>query len=218
MDISALAEMKAQYSERLLPIVCDMRSESEVNESVRRSAEVFGTIDIAVHNACVCTFDSLEESSLETYQQVMDVNFFGAVRLVKAVLPVMKAAGKGKIIFTSSGVGVTGFFNISPYASSKGALESLAKSLHQEYKGSGITFHLFHPPLTRTQSASPLPVPSEMKAKPEVVGKGLARRIDKKSFVIAHSFGQQLQMGMSYLFPLQLGGLMTMMTKRVQEK
>ena len=68
----------------------------------------------------------------------------------------MRKAGKGRIIFTSSGVGVTGFVNISPYASSKGAIETLAKCLEIENQPYGISFHLFHPPLTNTASAAGL--------------------------------------------------------------
>ena len=56
------------------------------------------------------------------------------------------------------------------------ALEALAKCLNLEYAGDGVTFHLIHPPLTRTQSSAPLPVPPEMMADPETVGRGLARR------------------------------------------
>ena len=84
----------------------------------------------------------------------MDVNYFGALRLAKTVLPYMQKAKKGRIIFTSSGVGVTGFANFSPYATSKGAIEALAKCLqigNEEYE---ISFHLFYPPLTDTKSAS----------------------------------------------------------------
>ncbi|HBR25330.1 MAG TPA: short-chain dehydrogenase, partial [Firmicutes bacterium] len=82
----------------------------------------------------------------------------------------------------SSGVGVMGFINISPYASSKGAIESLAKCLNIEYQNDGISFHIFHPPLTRTKSAEPLPIPKEFMVPPEKVGVGLAKHINKKSF------------------------------------
>lgn len=216
IEISALTELQQRYREQLLPIVGDVCNDEEMKGAVSQSAQRYGGIDIAIHNACLCTFDSLDNTPIELYRQVMDVNFYGALRLTKAVVPHMEKAGKGKVIFTSSGVGVTGFYNISPYASSKGALESLAKCLHQEYKDTGISFHLFHPPLTQTRSAAPLPVPGEMKAKPEVVGAGLARRIDKKGFIICHSPGQQFQIKLSYLFPLKLGGMMTLMTKRAQ--
>jgi gluconate 5-dehydrogenase len=87
-----------------------------------------------------------------------------------------------------------------------------------ESKDSGITFHLFHPPLTQTSSAAPLPVPKELKAKPEIVGVGLAKNIQKKGFIICHSLGQWFQIKLSYLFPLKLGGMMTMMTKRTHKE
>lgn len=96
----------------------------------------------------------------------------------------MQNERQGKICFTSSGVGVTGYINISPYACSKGAIESLAKCLNNEYEGSGITFHIMHPPLTNTKSSSPLLVPKEFKASPEKVGKGFIKHIDSKKFII----------------------------------
>ena len=104
------------------------------------------------------------DSDYDVYRDVMDVNFFGALRLAKTVLPYMREQKEGRIIFTSSGVGVTGFENISPYASTNGAMESLAKCLEIENEEYGISFHLFHPPLTDTDSASGLPIPKEFKA------------------------------------------------------
>ncbi len=74
--------------------------------------------------------------------------------VVKSVLPYMQAQKYGKVIFTSSGVGVTGFIGISPYASTKGALEALAKCLNLEYASVGVTFHIIHPPLTRQSRQS----------------------------------------------------------------
>ena len=79
----------------------------------------------------------------------------------------MREKKEGRIIFTSSGVGVTGFGNISPYVSSKGAIESLAKCLEIENQDYGITFHIMHPPLTNTASSSELPVPKEFMADAE---------------------------------------------------
>lgn len=216
-DDSELLMLQHEYGQRIFPIVCDARDCDAMQTAVRSSIERFGGIDIAVHNACMCTFESMAKTPIETYRQVMDVNYYGALRLAKIVVPYMVQAAKGRVIFTSSGVGVTGFYNITPYASSKGAIESLAKCLLQEYKGTGVSFHLMHPPLTQTDSSAPLPVPKEMKAKPEIVGTGLARRMNKKSFVICHSPGQQFQIKLSYLFPLKLGGMMTMMTKRAQQ-
>lgn len=124
-----------------------------------QAIQKFGDIDIAIHNACLCTFGSEHDTDYEIYQNVMDINYFGVLRLTKTVLSHMRRAKKGRVIFTSSGVGVTGFADISPYAASKGAMESLDKCLQIENEEYGIIFHLFHPPLTDIKSASEISVP-----------------------------------------------------------
>ncbi len=123
----------------------------------------------------------------------------------------------GKIILASSGVGVMGFVNISPYACSKGAIESFVKCMNIEYNAKGVTFQLYHPPLTRTKSSAPLPVPQEFMADPVKVGRGLAKRIDKKGFFICHSAMQSFQTRMIYLFPIAMGKLMSKMTQRQED-
>jgi len=117
-----------------------------------------------------------------------------------------------------SAVGVTGFPDISAYASSKGALETLAKCLDLEYHDMGIRFHILHPPLTKTKSAEPLPIPQQMKVEPELVGRGLAKRIDGRQFVICHNRALQLQLRMMYLFPMAMGKLLTKGAKKWMEK
>ena len=123
-----ISTLKNQYPEELLVFKADVREESSINSAVMKVYGNFGNIDCAIHNACICTFSSEPETDVPLYQDVFDVNYFGALRLCKAVLPHMRKAKKERIIFTSSGVGITGFGNISPYASSKGALEALANA------------------------------------------------------------------------------------------
>lgn len=211
LNVDCLGDLSKEYNS-LLPLVCDVRDLERVKFCVNESVVKYGSIDCGIHNACMCTFDSLEQTKEETFRDVFDVNFYGALHLAQAVLPYMKEQKKGKVIFTSSGVGVMGFINISPYASSKGAIESLAKCLNIEYKDAGISFHLFHPPLTRTKSAEPLPIPKELMADPQKVGIGFAKRINKKNFIICNNFAQKVQTLACYLFPIQLGNLMSKMT------
>ncbi len=212
-----LAPLAAQYGKRLLPFVCDVTDGAAVAEAVLSAVQEFGGVEYAIHNACVCTFEGFLQSDEDTFRRVHEVNFYGALHLTKAVLPTMLQQKRGKVFFVSSGVGVTGFTNISPYASSKGALESLAKCLHLEYQSQGVTFHLLHPPLTKTASSAPLPVPKEMMADPEQVGRGLAKRLNQKKFVICHSASQTLQTKMAYRFPLALGGLMSKMAANYEQ-
>lgn len=217
VKINTIEMLKEKYQKTVLPIVADAQNLSSIENGVHQAVEHFGDIDIAIHNACLCTFESEQNTEYEVYQNVMDVNYFGALRLAKVVLPYMRNANKGRIIFTSSGVGVTGFANISPYAASKGAIESLAKCLQIENEEYGISFHLFHPPLTNTKSASGISVPKEFKAEAVKVGYGLANNIWSKKFVICHSVSQAAQMKFSYRHPLFIGKMMTKATKRAIE-
>lgn len=211
IETDNLANLREKY-DSLIYYKVDLRNYDEVKKAVDETIAAFDSIDIAVHNACKCTFASESETCLDTYNDVFDVNYFGALRLVKCIVPYMSLQKKGRVIFTSSGVGVTGFMNISPYSSTKGALEALAKCLRIEYAKDNITFHIMHPPLTRTKSASPLPVPDEFKALPEKVGYGLARHINSKRFIICHSLNQKIQTLGCYLFPTQMGDLLSKLT------
>lgn len=211
-----ISEWKDRYQDSLFVIKADATDEESLSEGIEKAIKEFGNIDIAIHNACLCTFVSEQDTDYEVYKKVMDVNYFGALRLSKLVLPSMRERKQGRIIFTSSGVGVTGFGNISPYASSKGAIEALAKCLEIENREYGITFHIMHPPLTNTASSSGLPVPKEFMADAEKVGRGLADNICSKKFVICHSFSQSLQMKLCYSHPLYMGKMMWKMTQRAK--
>lgn len=213
LNCDNIDNLKEAYPKTLLTFKCDVCDMETVKKAVDKTSAQFGSINYAVHNACLCLFKSFEAQGLEDFDKVMDVNFHGAINLTKAVLPVMKIQRQGKICFTSSGVGVTGYINISPYACSKGAIESLAKCLRNEYADSGITFHIMHPPLTNTKSSSPLPVPKEFKALPEKVGKGFVKHIDSKKFIITPSFADAVSVKLSYLFPLLMGKFLVKMTK-----
>lgn len=218
LETENLEKLKGEHGNNLLCYVVDVRNHSCLQNAVQTVAAEFGSIDIAVHNACKCTFDAEVNTDLHTYRDVFEVNYFGGLNLAKSVLPYMVEQKNGRIIFTSSGVGITGFANISPYASTKGALESLAKCLKIEYARSNISFHIYHPPLTRTKSSEPLPVPKEFMAAPEKVGQGLAKHIHSNQFIICHSLWQKIQTLGCYLFPIKMGSLLSKMTYSAENK
>lgn len=213
-----LSELKSVYGNNLLYYKVDMRCEKDIQNAVEKIINAFQTVDIAIHNACKCTFGMEADTDIDTYKDVFQVNYFGALNLAKSVLPYMQKQKSGNVIFTSSGVGVTGFSGLSPYASTKGAIESLAKCLKIEYAKYNISFHIFHPPLTRTKSSAPLPVPKEFMALPEKVGHGLAKHIKSKRFIICHSMSQKIQVLFCYLIPVKMGKLLSKMTANYADK
>lgn len=218
IEIDHLKDLVQVFPKQLLCYKADVRDDTQINAAVKEIIADFYPIDIAIHNACLCTFSKEDDTDLDMYEQVFNVNYYGGLRLAKSVLPYMQAQKGGKIIFTSSGVGVTGFTGISPYASTKGALESLAKCLNIEYAPDGISFHIIHPPLTHTKSAAPLPVPKEFMADPQKVGYGIAKHLFSKRFIICHSFGQKFQTLACYLFPIKMGRLMSKMSAQYDRK
>jgi NAD(P)-dependent dehydrogenase (short-subunit alcohol dehydrogenase family) len=214
IEVDQLKDLEAAYPGQLLVFQVDVCREEQIKSAVTAVISEFHTLDIVIHNACLCTFDQEADTDLLVYRKVFDVNYYGALRFVKCVIPYLQAQKKGKVMFTSSGVGVTGFIGISPYASTKGALEALAKCLNVEYAGDGVSFHILHPPLTRTKSSEPLPVPKEFMADPKKVGYGLAKHINAKHFIICHSFGQKVQTLFCYLYPIKMGKLLSKMTMK----
>jgi len=218
VKVNNLEELKKKYQDNLHYYLADIRNSEAVSKAAEDFAGKAGKIDYAIHNACLCTFEPFEKLNNEDFVRVFEVNFYGGLNMIRAVTPIMEKKGGGDIYVASSGVGVTGFINISPYASSKGALEALVKCLALEYREKGINFHIIHPPLTNTKSSEPLPVPKEFKADPEKVGRGIARRLSKKSFIICHNGATLLQTKMCYRHPLFVGRLMTKMTEKAKTK
>ena len=147
-----------------------------------------GGIDILIYNACLALFIPFEERSLDDTRREFEVNYFGYLNMIHAVLPLMKKQGRGVIHNFSSGVGFTDMPGMTGSTSTKGAIESLTRTLTLEYSSQGITFNVMHPPLTRTKSFSGLGVLPEMMADPNVVGRKLAKQVGKTTPMLTPDF------------------------------
>ncbi|KFO28743.1 retinol dehydrogenase 8 [Fukomys damarensis] len=104
-----------------------------------------GDVDVLVNNAGTGLVGPLEGLSIATMQSVFDTNFFGAVRLVKAVLPGMKRRRKGHIVVVSSVMGLQGVTFNDVYAASKFALEGFFESLAIQLLQFNISISLVEP-------------------------------------------------------------------------
>ncbi|CAH6855703.1 retinol dehydrogenase 8 [Phodopus roborovskii] len=102
-------------------------------------------VDVLVNNAGVGLVGPLEELSLDTMQNVFNTNFFGAVRLVKAVLPGMKKRRQGHIVVVSSVMGLQGVMFNDVYAASKFALEGFFESLAIQLRQFNIFISMVEP-------------------------------------------------------------------------
>ena len=141
-----LAPLQAIYSERLLVYICNVTENEQVKDTVSSIIDTWGQVDVLVNNACVAIFKPFEQKTITETHQEFEVNYFGYVNTILAVLPHMKAKGKGIIHNMSSGVGITGFPGIYGYASTKGAIEALTRTLALEFEKYGICFNLITRP------------------------------------------------------------------------
>ncbi|MED1624671.1 oxidoreductase [Bacillus pseudomycoides] len=102
-------------------------------------------VDILVNNAGYASGGFIEEIPVEEYRRQFETNVFGAISITQIVLPYMRKQKSGKIINVSSISGQVGFPGLSPYVSSKYALEGWSESLRLEVKPYGIDVSLIEP-------------------------------------------------------------------------
>ncbi|MFT9597769.1 SDR family oxidoreductase [Mesobacillus sp.] len=103
------------------------------------------SVNVLVNNAGYAQGGFSEELTVDEYRSQFETNFFGVIAVTQAVLPVMRRQGSGKIINMSSISGRFGFPGLSPYVSSKHALEGYSESLRLELKPFGIDVILIEP-------------------------------------------------------------------------
>jgi len=128
---------------KMLPL--DVRTDESVSKCVQAVTVESDGIDILVNNAGILWFGALEEASPEEALQQFQTNFFGAVRMVNAVLPGMRERGQGRIINISSAAADFAMPFEGFYSASKAALNTYTEGLRQELKHTGVTASLVQP-------------------------------------------------------------------------
>src|SRR6266700_937623 len=136
-------------SVELLPL--DVCSETSVQTGVQTILGRTGRIVLLVNNAGFAKGGALEENSLEEARAQFETNVFGVLRMLKAVLPVMRQQGSGQIITVSSLLGVVAMPYLSLYSSSKFALEGMIEGLYHELRPFHIRVSLVEPTFFRTK-------------------------------------------------------------------
>ncbi|MBM2614911.1 SDR family NAD(P)-dependent oxidoreductase [Actinoplanes sp. LDG1-06] len=136
--------------ERLLPLELDLTDGTAVAAAVRATTDRFGGLDVVVNNAGYGFLGAVEEATDAEVRRMFDVQIFGVWNVLRAVLPEMRAAGRGHIVNVSSILGLTAFPGWSLYCAAKYALEGLSDSLAAEVAGFGIKVNVVEPGYTRT--------------------------------------------------------------------
>lgn len=157
-------ELTAEFAQQSLPIhvsIMDVNSDDSVADAVAAIYQAAGNIDVLVNNAGVERNGSTEDLSMDDIRSVMETNYFGAVRCIKAVLPHMRKGRNGCIVNVTSVAGRVSTSPLGAYAASKFALEALSESLAQEMKSFNVRVAIVEPGIIDTQMAhgieQPLP-------------------------------------------------------------
>lgn len=119
--------------------------------------EQFGGLHILVNNAGITRDASFKKMTSEQWQQVLDVNMTGVFNCTKAVYPILEAAGYGRIINTSSVVGLYGNFGQTNYVATKAALIGMTKVWAREFGRKGITVNAVAPGFINTAMTAAMP-------------------------------------------------------------
>lgn len=133
--------------------VCDIADPVQTRDAVANAVKTMGGVDILVNNAGYCLTGPFEELSDEATRRQLDVNLFGAMNLIRIILPHYRSAGGGRIINITSLAAETGFPGMSLYSASKAALHMFSEALGKETAAFGVTVTAVAPSGFRTQFA-----------------------------------------------------------------
>jgi uncharacterized protein len=144
-ELNLLADEIERDGGIALPFACDVTEAERMDSAIQQIAHEFDAIDILVNSAGVALPDQVLDARLEDLRQMMDVNYFGAVHAIRAVLPTMLREGRGNIVNIGSTAGRRGDETLAGYCASKFALVGYTEALRLELYGSGVTASLVMP-------------------------------------------------------------------------
>jgi NAD(P)-dependent dehydrogenase (short-subunit alcohol dehydrogenase family) len=171
-QVEEFTKKKPGYS---LGVLVDVTDVKQIQGAVQHAVSNFGRLDVVVNNAGYGSLGSIEEISEEETQRQFDVNVFGPLRVVRAVLPHLREQKSGNILNITSVGGMVGLAHAGIYNGSKFALEGLGESLAAQLKPLGIHVTNVEPGPFRTKWAGESATYTETKLADyaSTVGEGL---------------------------------------------
>jgi short-subunit dehydrogenase len=143
--LARVAQELQAYRGRSLAVPTDVTDSQAVEAMVKRAAEEFGSVDILLNNAGLGLYARLADGSMENVRYLFEVNVFGALNCIRAVVPYMKQQRRGQIINVSSLAGRIAAPYEGAYAATKFALTAISDALRLELFDYGITVITVYP-------------------------------------------------------------------------
>ncbi len=131
----------------------DATNPEEIQQAIQLILDEYNSIDEYVHLIGSITIKSLHNTSLNEWNQVMDLNLNSIYYALKIILPIMQKQKSGNIVLISSVAAQVGLMNHEAISAAKGAVESLTRSLSISYANFGIRVNCIAPSLTNTKMA-----------------------------------------------------------------
>ena len=147
----AVADLVQRHPETFRMELLDVRDTTKTGEVVNRTVAALGRIDVVVSNAGYGLFGAAEELSDKQVADIIATNLVGSIQLIRAVLPHMRAAGRGRIIQMSTYGGQVAFPGNSLYHATKWGIEGFVESVAQEVAPFGIGMTIVEPGGARTE-------------------------------------------------------------------
>jgi NAD(P)-dependent dehydrogenase (short-subunit alcohol dehydrogenase family) len=157
------AEIRKIAAAEKLPIhliALDVDDDVSVREGFAKAVAGHGPIDVLVNNAGIPGGGVVEDTTIDRFRQVMETNFFGALRCAKAAIPGMRERRHGTIVNVTSVAGRVALASHSSYAASKWALEAVSESLAQELRPFSVRVVIVEPGVIATPISTRTPAPT----------------------------------------------------------
>ena len=149
-QVDQLAELAAAHPATCRALALDVTEPASVRAAVSEAANAFGRLDVVVNNAGVGLVGAFEELGAAQIARNFDTNVFGALEVIRAALPILRAQASGHIVNISAAAVISNYAGFSIYGATKWALEGVSESLAAELKPLGIKVTIVQPGPFRT--------------------------------------------------------------------
>ena len=215
-DARKLLEAKEELSahaqaSHIETLSCDVADAEQVNAAFAALSSNFGPVDLLINSAGVLREGPFEQVPLEQYRQLLDINFFGVLHCVRALLPVLRERPRADIVNLASVAGLLGVYGYAPYCVSKHALVGLSETMRIELRRTNVRVHVVCPPefdspmvrdLEGQRSEANLAMAQMLGVLPvETVVQAVLRGVERNQFMIVPGAKARFATTMARLFP-----------------
>ena len=199
IDEAGLAEtatLTREHSVRVSAHRVDVTDRGAVAEFPDIILAEHGGVDLLINNAGVAVGGTFEQVSEEDFEWLLEINFWGVVRMTRAFLPLLRASGDSRVVNLSSLYGLIAPPEQAAYAASKFAVRGFSEALRHELEGSGVSVTVVHPGGVNTSIAEKARIPAGfseeeierrreryrklLRMPPEIAGETIVRGIERR--------------------------------------